>query len=595
VRRAPAAVWAAIALGLAAAGCGAGKANPYPDAPGNGDGGVNPDAPPACTTYVDFAPASPIAGAAPVVATGHVDNGSGFSTYAWIVRHAGADVAYTTVDLDGKTIQFDVPDPGPYDVHFEAGPTSECQATDTTLNVEAPGANVQAWRVRVVPPTGAAAPPQERLVNVKGGADFDYGTFSLDPGAVVAGTVVDGTGAPVTGYLRFAPEATPDVPVEAFAAADGTFQVRVQGARHDVLIVPSSGALAPVRVVGWQLEPQLVVPDGAAITGVVDGPGGGPLAGARVELSIDGVPTTVATTDGAGAWTVLGHAGGAVDLTVVPPAVTGLPRLDIAGATLDLTQPVAVRYAASIAAISVGGAAVHSAGAPAPGARVTFTGTVAAAGTATAGSTTAAARGSASAVAVADGAGVLPATLVVAAPLTAVVEPSPAVAAVVAVDTSGGAPAVIDAPAPVQLTGTATDPAGAPRAGVRVRLVPTGALAIATTLAPAAVSGADGTFSIDVAPGGHYALAATDLALRYAALDVPDVVAGDQGALALGPAIALTGGVAVSGGGGVGGAAVTLLCATCAGVDRSRAFGEAVTSGGGDFKLAVPDPGTALR
>jgi len=585
------AAWLAIACGLAAAGCGAGNAQPTVDGSTGQDGSLQ-DAQPVCTTYVTFAPQTPVAGVAPVVATGNVVNGSGFSTYTWLVRHNGVDVQFTKVDLDGSTIQFDVPDPGPYDVHFEAGASSECQATDTTLNVEAPGANVKAWRVRIVPPSGAGAPPQERLVNIKGGADYDYGTFSLDPGAVISGSVVDGGGAPVTAYLRFSPEATPDVPVEAFSGVDGAYQVRVQGARHDVLIVPASGALAPARIVGWQLEPQLVVPAADTITGVVDGPGGGPLAGARVELTIGGVPTTVATTDAAGAWSVLGHVGGAVDLKVVPAAGSGLPRLDVAGATIDLTQAVTVRYAASLSTVSVGGTVVESGSVAAPGARVTFTGAIAAAGSVTAGTSSATAAGTASAVALADGAGRLPATLVPAAPLTAVIEPSPAVAAVVAIDTSGGAPATIVAPAPAQLTGTATDPAGAPRANVRIRLVPTGALAVATTLAPAAVSGADGTFAIAVAPGGHYHLTATDLALRYTSVDVPDVVAGAQGALALGPAIALTGEVAVSGAGGISGAALTLLCASCSGVDRSRAQAETVSTGGGQFHLVVPDPGT---
>ena len=71
--------------------------------------------------------------------------------------------------------------------------------------------------------------------------------------------------------------------------------------------------------------------------------------------------------------------------------------------------------------------------------------------------------------------------------------------------------------------------------------------------------------------------------------------AGDLGALALGKAVTLTQTVKGGGSSGIAGVSVTLLCATCTGIDASRPRGEAVTDATGTFRLAVPDPGVGLR
>jgi hypothetical protein len=526
-----------------------------------------------------------------------VSNQQTFATYTWIVQFNNTQIPTTQVDPSGEVVSFPVTQAGPYSVHFQAGDPIDCLATDTTKQVNAPGANTAAWRLRVTPPPGVGAPPQELSISVVGGAPEDYGPIGLDPGSDVSSTVLDANSAPVAAYLRFVPAAAPDTFVEAFSSSTGEWEARVSSGLQDVLVVPVSSTLAPARIASWRsLTPALVVPAADTISGTVVGPGGAPLSGARVALAIAGVPTTIATTSASGAWSVLGHLGGAVDVSVVPPASSGLPELSAAGATLDATKPIAIKYNA-LATIDLAGTPVRAAGAAATGATVTFTGAIATAGSITAGTTTASAAGVIAATATAGAGGLLGASPVPRAPMTAVVAPSQAVLAVVALDTTSGAPASIDALAPTTITGTINDPSGAPRANARVRLTPIGALAIATLVVPTATTGADGRFSIAAAPGGHYALAATDPANQYAELDVADVTAGDTGALALGPALTFSAKLHINGNSSqlVDAAAVTLLCATCTGADRSRPFAEAISAGGGLFTLAVPDPGTSLR
>jgi hypothetical protein len=582
---------ALLFITIAIAGCGSSKANNEPDAQSSSDAVISPDAPIGCTTSVSFQPADPVAGlGAIVVATGSVQNATNFVTPTFVVTHNAAQVTTTKDDQEGFVVHFDIPDPGPYHVHFDVGDPL-CAGYETDLNVKAAGANTATYRLRVVPPPTAGAPPYEHFVTISGGADYDDGTSKLDPGLDVVGSVIDSSSAPVAAYLRFEPDATPDVTIESFSSAGGAYDVRVQSGKHDVLIVPASDSIAPYRINGWTSSAsQIVLPDADTISGVVVDSAGSGIAGARVAVAIAGTPTTIATTDASGNWSVLGHAGGTVDVTVVPPDASGLPRLEAKGAAIDVAAPITIKYAA-LATVDLAGVNVQAAGVAAPGARVIFTGQLANAGTVSVPTKSVVANGVISTTVVADGSGVLGPQKIVKAQMSAVVEPSPAVDAVVAIDTNATIN-TIDAPAMIAVTGIVHDPSGNARANVRVRLTPIGALAAATLFVPAATTDANGAFSILGAPGGHYALAARDLAQEFTSTSVADVTTGDAGTLTLGKAIAISGVLQVMGSANpVVSATVTLLCGTCTGVDRSRALGEAVTDIQGNFRLAVPDPG----
>src|SRR5262249_18471858 len=147
------------------------------------DAQSSPDAPALCTTSVSFSPDPPVAGAGSVVvATGSVLNQQTFATYTWIVQFNGNQIPTTQLDQFGEVVRFPVTDAGLYQVHFQAGDPVDCVAYDRTLQVNAPGANTKTWRLRVNPPPGAGAPPQERPVTVVGGAPNTYGVIQLDPG-----------------------------------------------------------------------------------------------------------------------------------------------------------------------------------------------------------------------------------------------------------------------------------------------------------------------------------------------------------------------------------------------------------------------------
>lgn len=586
---------ALLALALLApigAGCGADFAGG--DDSVDVDSGASSDASDYCDIGVDFSPDEPTAGDTVYAVASVPDAGGQFLEYTWTVLHEGSDVPFVLTQPDGSAIRFDTTDPGPHYVQLSVT-GSECFSFDAPLNVRAPGATDTTWRVRFVAPPGAPAAPQERSVVVPSGADFDMGEVSLDPGAVIAGTIEDTTGAPMAAYLRLVPAGTPDVQIDGFAGSDGGYAVRTTLEHHDLLIIPFRADIPPMTLLDWTPSSQTFVLDGGTVvTGTVRGPANDLLSGATVTVRLGGVPSTVGVTDAGGAFSVRVRPQGTQILTVdvVPPAGSGLPRLATAGAVVDLAQSLDVRYAASLATQDVAGVAVEQAGAPAPGAEVTFTGTIAGAGTLTAGTTTANASGSFAITVAASGGGVLPAALVPAAPASAIVSPASGAPGVVAVDLSSGAPAAIDAPAGATLTGRVIGPDGLAVASADLRAVPSGALAAAEMGQVHVVADATGAFALPLAGGGAYELVITDRARQLALLRTALVVAGPAslGDLELPDGLTLRGNVRLSGS-TLAGAAVTIFCETCPADERDRPAAESSTDGGGTFRATVLDPG----
>jgi hypothetical protein len=581
-----------LALLALVAACGFDDAGSSGDDSPTSDGGPS-DGGASCGTVIELDPPQPIADAATVVrATAKVLNAPGVIAYHWAVTFGGAPVATDFAQADQSAITFATALAGVYRLRLTIeGPVS-CPEANVDLNVLAPGANMTQVRLHVTPPASADAPPLDKLVPVTGGASFSLGNVVLDPGSVAAGEVRQGT-TPIAAYLRFMPAAGKEAIVETFSnPISGTFSVRVLNQPHDVLVVPVSSSIAPRLIEDWTPGMMLVVGNGTAVTGTVRGPGGGALAGAQVLLMIDGVPSTPASTNASGAFTLLAviKPGAPVAVAVTPPATSGLPRLD-ATAAFDLAQPIAVAYGA-LALRDVGGAVVSRGGAL-PNARLTLVGSVSAAGTVTAGGAPVAAVGTVRVAAVANGTGVLPPTLAPARPLAAVVESPVNTFAVSSVDLTGGAPSTIAAPAPenlitrirrLDLTGIS---------GVAVDLVPVGALALAGATPLRATSAPTGTIDVVVAGGGHYELRFADPAARGAPLIVPDVTATTAAtAYTLRKGLLVSGSLIRPNTVPVGGASVQILCSLCTGLERDRPLAEATSSPSGAFVLVVPDPGT---
>ncbi len=578
-----------IALIALVAACGASEFLP--------DGNTGNDASPTdagCSTYITFDPQNPVAGPSTNVrAVANANGAPGVLTYSWQVSLDGSQVDFTYAAADNSQINFIASTAGAYDVQVDIGAGAFCPVAESFLDVSAPGANTAQYRLRVVAPPAQPAPPQEQTIEVSGGADFAT-AVTLDGGVTATGQVMNG-GTGVPAFLRVMPTATPLAAVEAFTDDDGNFSVLVLGQPHDVLVVPTVPGVAPRVINGWTPASTLLSVDaGSAVTGTVKGPSGAALANAKVQLSIAGTPSTLTTTDSGGNFTVraVPVAGATVEVDVTPPVGTGLPRLVATSVAFDLSQPMAVKYAAALATCDLAGTTVKRGATSLANAKVVVVGQLAAIGTVTAGAA-ATASGTASIAASADGTGKLPSTLVPKAPLSAVVFVTNADLAVASIDLSTCATVAISAPAMIAATGTVSDSSQDTLPGVQLEAVPDGALALAGATSIEGASVANGAFSLTLASGGHYDVHFTDPAGRGAPLVASNVTAATVPAAAVLPAaLRVSGTVKISGQPNpVANASVQVLCVGCTGIDLERPIGEAATDQAGTFSVAVPDPG----
>ena len=561
---------------LALVGCGFGGADGIRD-----DGGTSSDASGMCQNTLIFDPPFPVAGDH-IKVTAQVFGP--VSTYAWQLDGV-ANTAYEAPDH--SAIGFDAPTADSHTVSVTLTGNPGCSFLQQTINVMNPGGTLVMYRVRLTPPSNLA-PPQETLIQVHSGQNADR-PFAVDPGAVLAGTVTSGAAVPA--YVKLTPVLGPAFDL----VTTGAFSTHLQLQAHTVLVIPQSNALAP-RLFTWMpgVGPSTFPVDaGTAVGGTVLDRGGAPLANAQVQLEQLGVPSTIATTAANGTFTAH-HAFDATDpitVTITPPTASGLPRLT-ATAAFDLTKPVQVSYAASPAPCDLAGTHVARAAAPQANAIVTVVGALGAtAGTVTTGTVTANAAGTVHVAVATNGSGALPATLVPRAPLSAVIEVAAGDFAVAPLDTSACAAQALDAPANIVAIGKIENATtGLP--GARAEAVPIGALALANLIPVEATAGTDGTFSLSLAAGAHYALHFYDPGGRGAPQDFPDETAtGVPTTAVLGSAIAITGQVTVIGfPNPVANASVQILCSACTGVAASQPIAETATDSTGAYRIAVPNP-----
>jgi len=574
---------------------------------GGDDDGTLPDGNPGCTTFIAFEPADPVASATvPVRANARVQNAPGVIDYTWFVTFQGVQIAHAPAQDDSSAITFPAVSPGVYSVHLRVGSPDPCPTAQAELNVKASGANQTTLRLQITPPPGANVPPSERAVPVSGGADLSVGTVALDGGVTAPGQVKSGS-AGVTSYVRLMPLGTEDTAVEAYTGGDGKFSARVQNFLHDVLVIPAVPGAAPWLVTRWMpttSSTAFAIGPWKTVRGVVRRPGGAALAGAKVQLKIGRVPSTIGTTAADGSFSLLVQPlpGELVAVDVTPPAGSGLPRLRAQSTTMfDLDQDFQIGYVASLALRDLGGATgatVVRAGAAVSGAKLTLVGGLPAIGTvATGAAPGVSASGSVQITATTSTSGKLPSTLAPARLLTAVVEVVPNDHAVAAIDLTSGTPAEIDAPPAVPVSTQLRRPDGTPIADAVLDAVPVGALAAAGVASTLRVrSGTGGQISASLAAGGHYDLRVHDpVRGRGAPLIVLDATAPLAASYTLQRGLVVRGTLLLQGSPTpVGGAALQVLCATCLDpIERSRPIAEGTSLPDGTFTLIVPDPGIA--
>jgi hypothetical protein len=594
----------ALALVLAACGLAAcaGQLSPGDDSTADGNPG---DGNPGCSVFLTFEGPTPLVASPSTVirANAMVQGGIGVLEYTWSVTFQGGAITTAKALDDNSAITFPAVAAGVYTVQVDVAGAS-CPTTQVPFNVPAAGANQLQLRMRVTPPASTGLPASEKQVTILGGASsYSLGTVSLDPGQTASATVQrGGTGVPA--FLRLMPVAAPEAAVEMFTNGAGGFTARVLGQAHDVLVVPTSSAVAP-RVVRWSPGTPVIdlVDAGSAVGGTVLGPGGAALGGAKVQLKVGGVPSTLALTGADGKFSLLARPGAAdaiIAVDVTPPDGSGLPRLLAQSTTLfDLAKPFTITYTASLALRDLGGAQLRRGTAALAGARVVVVGDVPGAASVVSGTNTAvSAFGAVQIAATADGSGILPPTLAPARQLTAVIAVDPAVNdyAATAIDLTSTRPTTIDAPVGVQISTQLRRPDGVGIPDAVLDATPAGALAKAgVTSVIRARSGTNGQLSAIVAAGGHYDLRIHDpvygRGAPVIALDVTRPIATQYTLL---PALAATGKLLQEvNPTPVGGAAIQFLlpCSPCTGLDRSRPIAEGTSQPDGSFAVVVPDPG----
>jgi len=580
---------------IALAGCSAGGGAGLSGGDNNGSdaGGANPPAPGCDSVGLTSSPSAPVAGPTAKVRVLVALTVTPPPTLSWRVRFGGVDVDATSVGSDGTEIEFPALAAGIYTVSVAlAGSQVSCSSVDLSVNVAIAGAKPSAIRLRVVPRQSSLAPPFEKTTVILGGAAMDIGSLRADSSSLER-LHLDGPDGGVAAYLRFVPNAAPGAVVEAFSDSTGNFVTPLAVQLHSVLVIPSVAGLAPRRITDWMPASglPLMVNAGSPITGTVRDPADAPLAGATVRLSIDGVPSTVATTDGAGGFTLRAPTGGgAVTVEVTPPIASSLPRLSATSQAFDLGGPLQIRY--TVILKDLAGSQVQQRGAPLANATVTVVGS-APVGTVTAG-TVVAATGDVRIAATANSEGMLPSLRVPLAMLSAVVSSGTGALAVAALDATGALPITLDAP-PLQPIATAVLGATgiAALTDAVIDLVPVGVLASAGAPELHVTASASGLISAALAPGGHY-----DLRFHAAVGRGAQLVIADRDASSIAPTyrlpapLELRGTAKTASGQALPNASVQLLCIACSGIDRERPIAETATDSAGGFVLSVPDPGT---
>jgi hypothetical protein len=597
-----------VALAVTFAACAdfAGDDGGFPDGAIPQDATVQVDAapavdarPPGCEVVLRADPSQPVVGD-DVTVTATIERAKGPVVPTWTVRDVNHVPIEPTIGRGGESIAFRVTAIGTYQVRVDLGPDSGCWDGEHSIAVRAPDAARAQWWLQVVFPDRLGLPPHEERVWVESSGVVDIG---VEEAIAVDLPVVDATGAAVPAVVRWSrlPGVRRPYAVPVESATDDTGRVRTRLRDHDdyeVLIVPrcADGAacpLAPTVYRSWAIDDgALVVVAGQELTGTVRGPGGGPLAGARVVLTVDGVPSTIATTAADGSFAVRSSRLGRARVVVAPDG-GGLPRLE---ASLDVIagEPITVRYAA-LATRALTGAAIRFGGEAYAGARLTVVADIAAAGTIGQGAASVVAPGRFVASQVTGPDRALLALVAPAVPVSVVLEPVPPILSVIEVDLAASAPAAFDAVPLATLRGRVSAPDGGDPGPVRIRAVPTGALAAATGMAAGDTTGATGGYQLLVAAGGTYELVASDPGERFAEARRPGAAAGTVPDLALRAAVALDGSLRALGSPveALRGASIALRCLECTGPEASRAVAVTLVGSTGRFRLMAPDPGVA--
>ena len=558
---------------------------PAPDARPSQDANTVHDAP-GCAVQVALTPTdatapSTIRGVASLVGS------TGFVNFSWHVAGPTGNVA--TTPATGTDVTFRAETPGSYVAEVTATGLSFCATGLAQLDVHVKDARTAMYRLRFTPTDGA--PVQlDQTVEVLGGTDYRLpGTRALALGTHVAGRITGPAGG-MSAYLRL--DTDRPALAELFADATGAFAGYLPTQSYNVLVVPAGTSVAPARFLASPLDlgRGLVLDAGDPVTGVVRGGDGQALSGARVAIGVATLPPLLAETAADGSFAAHLRADkGPLTVTVLP--ASGAVRLELGGAAGVFLRAGAMLTVSlpDLPTATFTPRAVRSDGGTLPGAVVTFVddGTLPA-GTLAVDGTPHAAATFARAAFVADETGLLPPITLPVGRYHVVVDPAGA---------TGQTPGTTDidlAAPPATLAAAAPVPTtiSVGVEGAQVFAIASGLYAVGAGVTVSGTTGAGGTVALPLAPGLPYQVL----------VEPPDGVAmarargattgGAPLTLTLPASIWLSGMLVLPTGPPAGYVRLEVLCVACSDPDLSIADG--ITSGSGDFRVRIPDPGTGV-
>jgi len=464
-------------------------------------GGGQADMGATCSLSFVVVGSPPVEAPATVVLDATVDTSLvGFRELSWEVSFEGAPVAYLVRnENDATTIEFEAPQPGPYEVALSGRVgTVECAVGDAAVNVLAPAAAAAEYVLQVLPVTGTG---YARLVTVYGGADSSLGPLDVQQ-ATTSTRLIDSSGAGLEAFVRFVPAGFEASATELASTSAGEIEVGLAPGRYDLLVAPY-GDSAPFQVAGLSetLPTWISAPSPKVVA--VNVASGAPLSGAVVRLAVDGGPAALTTTNGAGAGQAKVAPGSAIEIEVIPPQGSSLPRL--ATTTSAVPSSISVAYQApSTRTLSF--TVVDEGSDPLPGARVRLAGTVSGAGTIDVGAGPKVTTGRFVRTLIADGSGVVGPVTVPQVLYDVVVSPDGGMPTLATLDLQVGqpSPAQLVYAAPVAIAGTVATADGGAVDGALVRARAVGALSGLGADGAAVLSNAAGVFSLTLASGEDY-------------------------------------------------------------------------------------------
>ncbi|MCG5052145.1 MAG: hypothetical protein KA712_04220 [Myxococcales bacterium] len=247
-------------------------------------------------------------------------------SFVWQVSFEGA---LLVAETGGERLTFPVERRGPYPIFVQAG---NCSGSTVLQALEANERTTDLW-VRVLPPAGANLVPYERTLALSRDGVAEQ-VLRLAPGVQVSiapkrASALE-TDVQIPAFVRVVPKES-TFRWEGHTAATGRFEARVDPFLvYDVLLVPESD-FAPV-LLGAQTTQMLGsqsfrLDSGTLVQGTALAASGN-VAGVRVLLRAGALPSTLATSDAQGRFTLRASAA-RYGVTVRAPENAALPDLEL--------------------------------------------------------------------------------------------------------------------------------------------------------------------------------------------------------------------------------------------------------------------------